>query len=123
MLEKVPAGIALRCWPYLVAKSSHTGVDVNGLACPLHHPMACSRQIRGQCFLPGTVLSRRAAVGGGAFLGDAKPPGLDICECVDRLGTYVIEFYTEHIAFTRICLPYAGIIMVCICVSLVELPF
>jgi hypothetical protein len=48
---------------------------------------------------------------------------LDICEGVDRLGTYVIEFYMECIAFTRIYLPYVGIIMVCICVSLVEIPF
>jgi hypothetical protein len=28
----------------------------------------------------------------------------------------------EHIAFTRICLPYVGIIKVCIRVALVELP-
>jgi hypothetical protein len=68
-------------------------------------------------------LSRRAAAGGEALLGDAKPLGLNICEGVDRLGTYVIEFYMEHIAFTRICLPYVGIIMVCMHVSLVKLPF
>jgi hypothetical protein len=35
----------------------------------------------------------------------------------------VSEFYTKHIAFTRICLPYVGIITVCMCVSVVELPF
>jgi hypothetical protein len=55
-------------------------------------------------------------------LGDAKPPGLDICGAVDRLGSCVIEFYIECIAFTKICVPYVGIIMVCMCVSLVELP-
>jgi hypothetical protein len=122
MLEKVPRDIASQCWPYLVAKSSHTGVDVHGLACLLLYPMTYSRQMRGQGFLPGTVLSHRATMGSGALLGDAKPPGLDICKGVDRLGICVIEFYMEHIAFTKICLPYVGIIMVCICVSLVKLP-
>jgi hypothetical protein len=34
MLKKVPADVASRCWTYLVAKSSHAGVDVDGLACP-----------------------------------------------------------------------------------------
>jgi hypothetical protein len=58
---------------------------------------------------------------GGALLGAAKPPDLDICGGIDRLGTCVIEFYTESIGFTRICLPYAGIITVCMCVSLVEM--
>jgi hypothetical protein len=79
--------------------------------------------MRGQGFLPGTVLSRPTAATGGAFLGDAKPPGLDIYEGVGRLGTYVIEFYMKRIAFTRICLPYVEIIMVCMRVSLTELPF
>jgi hypothetical protein len=31
-------------------------------------------------------------VGGGALRGVAKPPGLDVCGGVDRLGTYGIEF-------------------------------
>jgi hypothetical protein len=47
MLEKVTRDVASLCWPYLVAKSSHVGVDVDGLACPLHRPMTCSRQMRG----------------------------------------------------------------------------
>jgi hypothetical protein len=34
--EKIPRDVALRCWPYLVAKASHVGFDVDGLACPLH---------------------------------------------------------------------------------------
>jgi hypothetical protein len=34
MLEKVLGDVASRCWCVLVAKSSHTGVDVDGLACP-----------------------------------------------------------------------------------------
>jgi hypothetical protein len=68
-------------------------------------------------------LSHRAAVGGGALMGDAKPPILDIYGGADCLGTCAIEFYMEHIAFTKICLPYVGIIVVCMRVTLVELPF
>jgi hypothetical protein len=60
-------------WLYMAAKSSHVGVDVDGLACPLHHPTACSCQTRGQSFL-----SHHAIVGGGAFSGGARPPSLDI---------------------------------------------
>jgi hypothetical protein len=63
---------------YLVAKPSHVGVDVDGLAYPLHHPMTCSCQSRGQGFLSGTALSHCAVVGGDTFLGDVRPPGLDI---------------------------------------------
>jgi hypothetical protein len=80
---------------YLTAKSSHVGVDVDGLACPLHHTMICNHQTRGQSFLSGAALSHRAAVGNGAFSGGAKPPGLDIRWSVDRLSTYVTESYME----------------------------
>jgi hypothetical protein len=73
MLENVPGDVASRCWPDLLAKSSHMGVDVDGLAYPLLHPMACSHQMRGQGFLPSVVLSHHVAVGGGALLWDAKP--------------------------------------------------
>jgi hypothetical protein len=38
-------------WLYLAAKPSHVGVDVNAFACPLHCPMVCSYQTRGQGFL------------------------------------------------------------------------
>jgi hypothetical protein len=48
---------------------------------------------------------------------------MDICEGVNRLGTCVIEFYMECTAFTKRCLTYVGIIMVCIRVVLVELKF
>jgi hypothetical protein len=51
---------------------------VDRLTCPLHHPTVYNRQTRGQGFLSNVVLSRRAIAGGGAFPGDAKPPGLDI---------------------------------------------
>jgi hypothetical protein len=63
---------------YLAAKPSHVGVNVDGLVCPLHRPMACCRQMRGQGFLSGKVLSHRVIVGSGAFLGGVKPPSLDI---------------------------------------------
>jgi hypothetical protein len=85
--------------------------------------MTYSYQAMGQGFLPGAILSCHVVVGGGALPGDAKSPGLDICGGIDLLSTCVIEFYTECIAFTRICLPYVGIITVCMRVSLVELPF
>jgi hypothetical protein len=54
------------------------GVDVDGLACSLHCLTVCDRQTKGYDFLSGVALSHHTAVGGGAFLGGAKPPGLDI---------------------------------------------
>jgi hypothetical protein len=45
-------------WLYLAAKPADVGVDVDGLAYPLHRPMACSHQTRRQGLLPGVVLSR-----------------------------------------------------------------
>jgi hypothetical protein len=70
--------VALARRPYLAIKPFHVGVDVDGLSCPLHRPMACSHQTRGQSFLPGAALSHRVAVGDSAFLEDVKPPSLDI---------------------------------------------
>jgi aldehyde:ferredoxin oxidoreductase len=63
---------------YLAAMLFHVGVDVDELACPLHCPMACNHQTRGHGFVSGTTVSCHAVVGGGAFLGDVKPLGLDI---------------------------------------------
>jgi hypothetical protein len=55
--------ISWRCcfaaWLYLPTMPSHVGVNVDGLVCPLHHPTDYSRQTRGQCLLPGVVLSHR----------------------------------------------------------------
>jgi hypothetical protein len=65
--------VALRHRLYLVVKSSHVGVDVNRLACPLHCPTIYSCQIRGHGFLLVTVLSYRATVCCGAFLGMRNP--------------------------------------------------
>jgi hypothetical protein len=104
MLEKISRDVASRCWLCLVPKLFHVGVDADGLACPLHYPMVCSSQMRGCGLLPRAVLSHRAKVGGHALLGDAKPSGLDVCLGADHLGTCVIEFYIERVAFTRICL-------------------
>jgi hypothetical protein len=47
MLEKVPRDVASRCSPYLVAEPSNTGVDVDRLACPQHHPMTSNYYMRG----------------------------------------------------------------------------
>jgi hypothetical protein len=44
-------------WLYLTAKPFHMGVDVDRLACPLHHPTTCSHQTRGQDLLLGAALS------------------------------------------------------------------
>jgi hypothetical protein len=63
--------------------------------------------MRGQSFLPGAALSHHVVVGGGAFLGGVKPPGLDIRWSVDRLGTYVTESYMEQIFF------YQGMLILC----------
>jgi hypothetical protein len=69
-------------WLYLSAKPSHVWVNVDGLACPLYHPMAYSRQTRGQDFLSDVTLSQHAVVGDGTFPEDAKPPGFGyLMEC------------------------------------------
>jgi hypothetical protein len=65
-------------WLYLAAKPSHAGPDGDRLACPLHCPMVCGRHTGGQSFLTGAASSRHAVEDGGAFLGGAKPPGMDI---------------------------------------------
>jgi hypothetical protein len=67
-----------RCfaWVYLAAKPSHVGVDMDELACPLHHPTVCDRQTRGHSFLSGAAPSRHAVVDGGAFPGGrGQTPG------------------------------------------------
>jgi hypothetical protein len=62
-------------WLYLAAKPSHMGVDVDGLAYPLHRSTACSHQTRGQGLLRGVVLSRRCS-GWWRLSRDVKPPVL-----------------------------------------------
>jgi hypothetical protein len=46
---------------YLAAKPTHVGVDVDGLACPLHYPMACGQQTKGHGLLPDVVLSHHCS--------------------------------------------------------------
>jgi hypothetical protein len=77
------------------------GVDVDGLACPLHHLMVCGYQMRGKSFQSDATLSRHAEVGGGTFSGGVKPTGLDIFHGVDHPGTYKTESYVEKPAFTE----------------------
>jgi hypothetical protein len=57
MLKKVLRVGAVRRCLCLAAKTSHIGVDVDGLMCPLHRLVAYSRQMRGQGLLLGVVLS------------------------------------------------------------------
>jgi hypothetical protein len=68
---------------------------VDGLAYSLHHPMACSCHMMGHGFLSSIALSNHVAVGGDAFLGDAKPLGLHIEWSVDHLDTCVTKSYME----------------------------
>jgi hypothetical protein len=78
MPEAILGVVTSRHRLYSAAKSSHVGGDVDGLACPLHHPMVYNHQMRGQGFQSSAALSHHAAAGGGAFPGDVKPHGLDI---------------------------------------------
>jgi hypothetical protein len=84
---------------YLAAKPSHVGVDVDGLACPLHRPIVCSSQTKGYGFLSGATLSCHAIVGSGAFPVDAKPTSVDIGWRVDRLGTCLNQIFTRSRLF------------------------
>jgi hypothetical protein len=65
MSGMVLGDVASRHRLYLAAKPSHVGIDVDRLAYLLHYPTVCSCQTRGQGFLSGVGLSRRAAMGDG----------------------------------------------------------
>jgi hypothetical protein len=106
---------------YLAAKPSHVGGDVDGIAYSMHRPMAYICQRCGQSFLTGTAPSCHARVGGGAFLGDLKLPGLDIYRGVDCLDTCETESHMENFAFTRACLFDVRVIMGIMPVPLGEL--
>jgi hypothetical protein len=57
-VDDVRDGSWRRCFAvllYLAVKPTLVGVDVDGLAYPLHHPTAYDRQMRGQGLLPGAV--------------------------------------------------------------------
>jgi hypothetical protein len=53
----VVGDVASRHWFYLAAKPSYMGVDVDGLAYPLHCPTTRSCQARGQGCLSAVALS------------------------------------------------------------------
>jgi hypothetical protein len=54
---------------YLAAKPACMGVDVDGLAYPLHHPVAYCLQMRGYGLLQGNVLSRHYSEAVASFRG------------------------------------------------------
>jgi hypothetical protein len=61
------------------------GVDVDGLAYPLHRPTACGRQMRGQGCLSGDVLSRRCS-GQWRLFGGYEAPGFGyLVECLPSM--------------------------------------
>jgi hypothetical protein len=104
MLEKIPGDVASRCWPYLVAKPSHTVADVDGLACPwtVLRPAVIRRGARASCqALSCPVMQQRTVV---PYWG-CEALSLDICGGVGHLGTCILEFYIERVAFTRIDSP------------------
>jgi hypothetical protein len=65
---------------HLVAKLSHVGADVDGLACCLHCPVDCGCQAHVQCLLTGVVMSCHTTWGGAALVrlseGGCEAPGL-----------------------------------------------
>jgi hypothetical protein len=62
-------------WLYLAANPSHMGVNVDGLAYPLHHPTVHSYHTRGHGLLLGIVLFCHCS-GRCRLLGYVNPPGL-----------------------------------------------
>jgi hypothetical protein len=43
MMPEMVLGDVILLWRlYLAAKPSHMGIDVDGLACLLHHPTSCN---------------------------------------------------------------------------------
>jgi hypothetical protein len=55
-------------WLYLLTKPSHVGVDVDGLAYPLHQLVVRTYQMRAQGHLP-SIYCLLTAVSGGALRG------------------------------------------------------
>jgi hypothetical protein len=49
MLEKIPRDVALWCWPCLVTKLSHMGVNVDGLPCTILRPTTARRGDKASC--------------------------------------------------------------------------
>jgi hypothetical protein len=76
MLGIVLGSIAWRHGFTLAVEYAHVGVSVDGLACPLHSPMACNHQMRGQGILPSTVLSHHCS-GLWCLSGEREVPSLE----------------------------------------------
>jgi hypothetical protein len=70
-------------WLYLIAKPT---------PCTVLRLAAIRRGDRASCQALSCPI---AVVGGGASLGDVKPPGLDISWSIDRVGTGATESYME----------------------------
>jgi hypothetical protein len=64
-------------WLYLTAKPCHVGVDVDGIAYPMHMPTVRNCQTRGHDLLPSAILSCCCS-GWWCLSGDVKPLGGDI---------------------------------------------
>jgi hypothetical protein len=110
-------------YPCLAAKYSHVRVDVDGLACPLHRPMAYSHQTRGWDFMSDVALSRCAAAGGGVSPGDEKSPDWDIYWRVTVWVPVSLSFYMGQIVFTNVLLPCGEALVVCMHMSLIKFPY
>jgi hypothetical protein len=62
MLRMVLGDVASWCgFNWLLSLPTWGLVDVDGLACPLHRPMACSHQMSGHGLLSSAVLSRHCS--------------------------------------------------------------
>ncbi len=70
------------------------GVDVDRLACPLHHPTTYNRQMRGHGLLLGIVLSHHC-IGRWRLFGGVKPSGLDNWWNFDHVDACVTESYMD----------------------------
>jgi hypothetical protein len=97
-------------WLYFAAKHSHVGVDVDRVACFLHHPTVCGWQTKVQSLM-ARALSCRAAMGSDAFPGGAKPWELDMWCGVDRPGTWGTESYMKNLTFTIVYLSSIRVII------------
>jgi hypothetical protein len=78
ILEKVLWVAALWGQPFLAAKPSRGQIWMGWLA-PYSGLGPTIVEMKGQGYLPGSILSRRARAGGGTSLGDAQTPALDAC--------------------------------------------
>jgi hypothetical protein len=72
---------------------------MNGLACPLLRPVACDRSYVETGFPARRHLAPSCKGGRWRFTRGYATPVLDACGGVDCLGTCIIDFYIERMAF------------------------